>query len=165
MSRDSDAHESGDRLTGSDPTRATTVREWDDDNPRYFPVEFGWLDWIEGQNVQARARVALRRAGVLLFMWDKKDGVTRNPDEYRIEVDTMLTGIQDFIGTLDQAAFDETKRLYETANTVRTDKSPESLNREIIRVLSKSNARTALFSILVAMGHSGGILRMARELP
>jgi hypothetical protein len=120
--------------------------------------EFTFLDWIEGQYVQARARVALRRAGVLLYMWDKEDGLAREPDRYRIEVDAMLSDVQDFLTVLSRASFDETNRLYEAAESVRSDESTEALDREIARVLANSEERVALFYILVSMGYPGGIL-------
>lgn len=120
--------------------------------------DFTRLDWIEGQYVQARGRVALRRAWVLLYMWDKEDGLAREPDEYRVEVDAMLTDIQDFLKVLSQASFDETERLYKAAESVRIDQSTEALDREIARVLTDSDERVALFYILVAMGYPGGII-------
>ncbi|KPV51141.1 hypothetical protein SE17_22905, partial [Kouleothrix aurantiaca] len=120
--------------------------------------DFTRLDWIEGQYVVARTRVALRRAGLLLYMWDKEDGLTREPDEYRVEVDAMFTDVQDFLMVVSQAAFDETERLYKAAESVRIDQSTEALDREIARVLTDSDERMALFYILVAMGYPGGIL-------
>lgn len=121
--------------------------------------KFNELIWVEGQYISARARVALRRAGLLWYQWDKRDGITAEPDEYRKAVDAALIELQPLLLSLANAAFNETEQLYKESTALCPIQASETaLDVDLDNYMSDVESRVAISNILIAMGYPGSIL-------
>jgi len=120
---------------------------------------FTQLDLIQSHYISVRTRCAMRRAGILWYLWDREDGIEDDINSYPARVDKFFIDFQSLLQLISAASFDEAEVLFDEISILRAGlSSMKTLDEELHHFVNDADTRMAMFNILISMGYPGGIL-------